>query len=393
MVLAFDTWIFRSTHRNSGIYNYAKNLLQTLRTSACRTGDLFMRLPFAHGYSDNAVDFTPSPGTRIVKTRLLHFHRLWQLGGITAVAARAGADLIFSPTTHTCPFGPIPVVTTIHDVTPVVSPSFGSVPNLLERIRLRNAAKYSLKCVTDSQCSKKDLVEIYGIPPEKVTVVYLGYDQDIFNTSKIGADRQQQLFARYGIRPPYIFHHGVVQPRKNLLRLIQACRILWKNQTGSDFQLVLAGPHGWKCQPILEAAAEVSVQGKVILTGALPDEDLASLLKGSTLCVIPSLYEGFCLPMVEAMACGTPTIASNKSCLPEVSGGVLRYFDPYSIEEMASTIAAALEDTALRSQLSTEGIKRASQFSWDRCAKETMAVLSSIQQRPNGNGKGRIAAR
>jgi glycosyltransferase involved in cell wall biosynthesis len=378
VIIAFDTWIFKSSHRNSGIYNYAKNILRAFRTLTANS-DLSMRLFFTQGYSDGAVDFAPSPGMETVHTRLLQFHRLWQLGGVTAVAARVGADLIFSPTTHTLPLGPIPVITTIHDVTPLLSPSFGRVRNLLEKARVRNAAKFSIKCITDSQCSKRDLVEAYGIPPEKVTVAYLGYDREIFNASPADGDRQKLLFARHRIQRPYIFHHGALQPRKNLSRLIQACRILWQNSKDNDFQLVLAGPLGWKYEHILEAASEAGAAGRVVLTGPLPDEDLTALLKGAILCVIPSLYEGFCLPMIEAMACGVPTIASNSSCLPEVSGGVLRYFDPLAVEDISKKIEEVLSDTDLRQELARSGSKRASEFSWQRCAHESLGALRELR--------------
>jgi glycosyltransferase involved in cell wall biosynthesis len=397
VIIAFDSWVLKSSHRNSGIYNYAKNILKAFRASAALGDDVSMRLPYTAGYSDSGADFTSSPGMEIVHTRLLHLHRLWQLGGVTAVAARSHADLIFSPATHTCPFGPIPVITTIHDVTPVLSPSFGGVQNLLEKIRIRNAAKFSVKCITDSQCSKNDLIKAYGLPPNKVAVVHLGFDQEMFNDLPADSARQKLLFARRGVREPYIFHHSVLQPRKNLVRLIQAFSTLWSQRHFRDFQLVLAGPFGWNYEPILEAANKSGAARQIIFTQALPDEDLACLLKGAALCVIPSLYEGFCLPMVEAMACGTPTIAAAASCLPEISGGVLRYFDPLSIEGIAYAIAAVLDDGALRSQLSEAGITRASQFSWKRCAAETLAVLASSQQQRigqnghNGNGRRRLA--
>jgi glycosyltransferase involved in cell wall biosynthesis len=271
------------------------------------------------------------------------------------------------------------------------------VQNLLERVRIRNAAKFSVKCITDSQCSKKDLVKTYGLPPEKVAVVHLGYDQAVFNSLPADSARQKSLMARHGIRRPYIFHHSVLQPRKNLVRLIQACGHLWSQRRFREFQLVLAGPFGWNYEPILAAANKSGAADQIIFTQALPDDDLATLLKGASLCVIPSLYEGFCLPMVEAMACGTPTIAADASCLPEISGGVLRYFDPLSIHKIANAIATALQDSALRQQLSKAGILRASKFSWTRCATETLAVLASSQQQSiarnfhNGNGRRRLA--
>lgn len=384
MVIAFDTWVLKSSHQNSGIYNYAKNVLRELRALVSAGEELTIRPFFTQGYSDGAVDLASSPGIEILNTRLLRFHRLWQLGGITAAAVRARANLIFSPTTHTCPFGPIPVITTIHDVTPLLSPSFGRFTNLLERIRLWNAAKFSIQCITDSECSKRDLVEIYGLPPEKVKVVYLGYDRETFNPSLVDSGRQKVLLDRLGIHDPYIFHHGTIQPRKNLARLIRACRLLWDRRRDLRFQLVLAGQLGWQYQGILEAANGVGGAGKVVFTGAMSDEDLALLLKGAELCVIPSLYEGFCLPMVEAMACGTPTIASKTSCLPEVSGGVLRYFDPLSTEDMANTIAMVLEDRTLQQELVENGVRRASDFSWKRCAREVLELV-----RQNGNGRVR----
>src|SRR5262249_5459093 len=142
-----------------------------------------------------------------------------------------------------------------------------------------------------------------------------------------------------------------------------------------DVDLVLAGPLGWNCDDVVAAAAEAAPRGRIVLTGALEDRELAALLRGATLTVIPSLYEGFCLPMVESMACGVPTIASNISCLPEVSGNVLRYFDPLQIEDMVVCMQRVLEDDALRAELSRRGKERAASFDWERCAEETLAVL------------------
>jgi glycosyltransferase involved in cell wall biosynthesis len=190
---------------------------------------------------------------------------------------------------------------------------------------------------------------------------------------------------RFGIRGPYIFHHGVVQPRKNLERLVNACRLLWDRHSGLDFQLVLAGPLGWQYEAILRAAKEVHQPERVIFTGALPEPDLASLLKGAVLCVIPSLYEGFCLPLVEAMACGVPTIAANTSCLPEVSGQKLLYFDPLSIEDMAHNIQHIFGDPEAQRKLAEVGLRRSSEFSWGRCARETLGVLTGARAETRGS--------
>ncbi len=187
--------------------------------------------------------------------------------------------------------------------------------------------------------------------------------------------RRHALLSRFGIRRPFVLHHGMVQLRKNVHRLIQAWDHLMERNKGFDAQLVLAGPMGLGHEQILRVREASPNRDRIILTGPLSDADLATLVKNASLCVIPSLYEGFCLPMVESMACGIPTVASNASCLPEVSGGVLEYFDPYSIEEMAETIRLALEDSSVRDRLRNAGLSRTEGFSWERCARETMRVF------------------
>ncbi|HYL92813.1 MAG TPA: glycosyltransferase family 1 protein, partial [Alphaproteobacteria bacterium] len=153
--------------------------------------------------------------------------------------------------------------------------------------------------------------------------------------------------------------------------------LLLRRAPEMECDLVLTGSLAWQYQEVLRLAAAARPRGKVILTGAVNDADLAVLIKGAQLAVVPSLYEGFCLPMVEAMACGTPTIASRASCLPEISGNVLRYFDPASVEDMADCMQVALTDSSVRKALVEKGIQRGREFSWRRCAEETLAVLIS----------------
>jgi glycosyltransferase involved in cell wall biosynthesis len=148
-----------------------------------------------------------------------------------------------------------------------------------------------------------------------------------------------------------------------------------------DFDLVLAGQLGWASNEIVNAAANRDMRGRVILAGVLDDSDLALLIKGASLAVVPSLYEGFSLPMVEAMACGVPTIASNTSCLPEISANALAYFDPLSVEDIAACMQAALRDSELRVRLRQKGIDRARELTWERCARQTLNVLMTAGQR------------
>jgi glycosyltransferase involved in cell wall biosynthesis len=275
------------------------------------------------------------------------------------------------------PIGGVPVAVTIHDAMPSKLPRHLTDKNRSLRAITWAAARLAEKIITDSEHSKKDLIELYRLPPEKVNVVYLGFDRTTYNSVTPNVEEQSALLRKLGIQQPYILHHGMVQLRKNLPKLIGAYQILSERLPSFDAQLVLAGPFGLGSEGIIRLASEQPYRQRIMFTGPLVSKDLALLIKGASLCVIPSLYEGFCLPMVEAMACGTPTVVANSSCLPEVSGGLLRYFHPESEEDMAATMETALQDTDLRQQLVSHGLKRASEFSWRRCAQETLTTLTS----------------
>jgi glycosyltransferase involved in cell wall biosynthesis len=261
----------------------------------------------------------------------------------------------------------------------MVMPCFPRRVTLLLKFLLSRSARSSAAIITVSEHSRQDIVRICGVPPSKVHVVYEGYDRALFHDASPDPDDLKSLRAHFGIGRPYILHHGAVQPRKNLPRLIAAYAEMLAQNPKLDFDLVLAGPLAWQFEETVAAAKSAcNGRGKVVLTGALSDQDLALLLRGAELEVVPSLYEGFCLPMVEAMACGVPTIAANSSCLPEISGGVLHYFDPCSVREMSACMEEVLRSSALRAELAGRGKERASQFSWKLCAQQTLDVLEQV---------------
>jgi len=375
--VAFDSWVLASRLRHQGTYVYAQNLITQFKSIARVRSDVEFCLFTSAAAANDANSIQPESGFEISPTGLLARDRLWRLGGVCLAASRARADLIFSPTASTLPLGGIPVVSTIHDVTPILMPTHSRKVTWFLRSLLWWACRRSRAIITDSECSKRDLVRIYGLPESKISVVYLGYDDAIFNDRAPDCAHQERLRQRFGIEKPYIWHHGVIQPRKNLKRLIEAYWLMLAGNPNLEHVLVLAGPLGWEYEEILAAAADrTNHRGRVILTGALDDSDLAALLKGAGLVVIPSLYEGFCLPMVEAMACGVPAMVANASCLPEVSGGVLKYFDPYSVKDMAAGMEQILESEETRGSLAQKGKARASGFTWQRCADETLRVLT-----------------
>lgn len=376
MRIAFDSWVLSNRFRNHGTYVYAQSLIAEFKKLVQSQPGIEFCLFTSPRNSSDANRIEPCERFELAQAPMLSHDKLWRLGGISRAAARLRADLIFAPTLSLFPVGDIPVVCTIHDVTPVLMPSHSTKVNLLQRSLLWFSSKRARTIITDSQCSKNDLLNLYELPESKVKVVYLGYDKTLFNTVAPDPELQRNLLSRLGLNRPYILHHGVIQPRKNLKRLIEAYRLLCSRNSNLELDLVLAGGLGWQYEEILEAVNQSSGKGaRVVLPGALDGPDLAMLVKSASLAVIPSLYEGFCLPMIEAMACGIPVIAAKTSCLPEVSGGVLKYFDPYSIEDMAACMEQALENQDLRKMLAEEGKRRAPLFDWQKCAQETLALL------------------
>ena len=378
MNVAFDTWALGRQRRNSGIFNYSLSLLNEFRKLAGQ--EQGMRMHVFTSVGNDAASVQPGVGFHHAPASALEHSRRWRVWGMTTAARRVEADVVFSPTAQALPLSSIPLVTTVHDAIPVL---FGGEASGQVRAMLRGylwvAAKFSRHVIAVSARTKCDLVDVYGIAPEKVSIVYNGYDRNTFNCNAPDRSERQKLNSIHGIDRPYLFHHGTLQPRKNLERLVRAHRLLLDRNPSLELDLILVGAPGWRYEDLLTAAEKAScTRGKVVLTGPLPDRDLVLLLKGAEMCVIPSLYEGFCIPMVEAMACGVPTITSNSSCFPEVSGGVLKYFDPVSVEDIAGTIQEVLDDRSERTRLIQSGILRASTFSWRRAAQETMQVLATV---------------
>ncbi len=378
VTVAVDASALKSRYSHHGIQVYTRSLLNALRRAAEGRG-MEIR-PYIPARNESTVTLADEPGFRPRKSALIQFDRLWRYGGATASAWLDGADIMLNPNGASLPIGTLlPTVTTIHDLTPMVMPCFPRRITLLLKFLLSRSARSSAAIITVSENSRRDIVRLCGVPPSKVHVVYEGYDRALFHDAPPDPAALQALRARLGIGQPYILHHGAVQPRKNLPRLIAAYAEMLARNPKLDFDLVLAGPLAWQFEETVAAAKSACKgRGKVVLTGALSDQALSLLLRGAALEVIPSLYEGFCLPMVEATACGVPTIVANSSCLPEISGGVLRYFDPYSVEEMAACMEEVLQSRDLRAELAGRGRERAQQFSWELCAQQTLDVVEQV---------------
>lgn len=319
----------------------------------------------------------PQPGffptNEHCRQRAMPFPHLWTHLRLSWEMAWRPPDVLFVPA-HVLPLiHPRPSVVTIHDLGHLYYPeTYPPLDWLYLHLSTRYNAQESSRIIADSETTKKDLVERLGVPADKIKVIYPGFDEFLYYRSD--AAEVAAVKARYGIEGEYFLHLGTIKPRKNIGRLLQAFVGLQKG-SAVPVKLVLAGRRSAlekAALPWLEAAAE-----GVIFTGYMAEEDLPALLSGALALVIPSLYEGFGLPALEAMACGTPVVASNRASLPEVVGEAGLLVDPLSVEAIASAMALLLGDGALRQELGVRGQERAGRFSWRRAAQETTAVLEA----------------
>jgi glycosyltransferase involved in cell wall biosynthesis len=377
--IAVDTWVMGAHARHQGVHVYGTQLLKHFRELAPQYSielrAFVSKRPGAH----DADAFIAAPGFQPQPTRLLAHSRLWRFGGAWALASLQRADVVFNPHCSSLYAAmPVPTVTTIHDVIPLVLPWPSRVARTL-RFLLWSAAKASRAIITVSEHSKSDLMRIFGLPDSRVHVVYNGCDHAVFNSAPVNLDSLAALKNKLRIEGPYVLHYGAIKPNKNLARLIRAYRRVLDGNSELNFNLVLVGARDSGYQDVIDVAREnEGARGRVILIEPLKSDDLVTIIKGARLAVFPSLYEGFCLPMIECMACGTPTVAANTSCLPEISGGVLSYFDPWSEEEMAACIEAVFTREDLRRELAERGRARALEFEWRRCAEQTLTILANV---------------
>jgi glycosyltransferase involved in cell wall biosynthesis len=223
------------------------------------------------------------------------------------------------------------------------------------------------------------LIRYYDTPEEKIAVVYPGRDETLAPVA--GEESLAGIRARYALSESYLLYVGTLHPRKNLVRLVQAFAALLQSLAASSnrrmdgLQLVLAGQKGWHYDEIFAEVRRLGLTERVVLTGYVPGADLGGLLSGALAFVFPSLYEGFGLPVLEAMACGTSVVCSATSSLPEVAGDAALLVDPLDTEEISRALYQIVVDEPLRRVLVERGFQQVQRFSWQRCAQETLQVL------------------
>jgi glycosyltransferase involved in cell wall biosynthesis len=268
---------------------------------------------------------------------------------------------------------------TVHDLSFLHYPDH-FVPRLvqyLNRVVPESVARADL-VLADSAASRTDLVERLGVAPAKVRVLYGGVSARFAPSSAPG--EREHLQARYGFgRRPYVLSVGTLQPRKNYLRLIRAFVAALPRASGIATELVIAGGRGWLYQPIVDEAAKYPECVRVL--GFVDDTDLPALYRHAVAFAFPSLYEGFGLPVLEAMACGVPVVCSDTSSLPEVVGDAALLVDPLDTDALAGALVRLLSDGDLRHRLVRRGLAQAATFTWQKPARELLSILTSLAER------------
>ncbi len=306
--------------------------------------------------------------------------RLWTHARLSLEMRWHPPDVLFVPA-HVLPLvHPPRSVVTIHDLGYLAFPAAHTAARRLElRLTTRWSARAAWRVIAISQATCRDLIRHCGVVPEKISVVYHGVTSQ-FQPVTCGSTIRT-ILTRYGIRAPYFLYVGTIQPRKNLLRLIEAfaqCCRDWLGYTQCP-QLVIAGKPGWLTSEIERRVAELDLTTLVRFPGYVADADLPALLSAALAFVFPSLYEGFGMPVLEAMACGTPVLTSTTSSLPEVAGDAALLVDPLNTAALAAALARLVTDAALRDELRRRGLARAAAFRWERCAAETLRVLMEAE--------------
>lgn len=296
----------------------------------------------------------------------------------------SGADIIFEPNINLLPSSRAKKTVTFHDLSFEKYGNFFSAKqtfwhNFVDPKKLANEADL---IIAVSESTKNDLVEIYGIPFEKIKVIYSGIGRAARGEQKIACKDAdlKNIRGKYDLPKKYMLYLGTLEPRKNIIGIIKAFEIFKKNFPKNEEKLVIAGSKGWLYEEIFRTAGKSLFKSDIIFSGFIDDKDKAILYNLSNLFVFPSFYEGFGFPPLEAMAQGVPVITSDCSSFPEVVGDAAIMVNPYSSTQLAEAMAEILFNNELREKLIKKGLLRAKKFSWEKCARETLEVFENMNK-------------
>ncbi len=376
-------------HQKAGLGRYARTLAEHLIAQ-----DPFNQYTaFAYGqFADESL----SPDLRrLPRANVPLGARAWRMSVLLAHQFGVALDRwlppcdIFHATEHLLP--PLKNARTVFTLHDLIFQFFPEYHLPLNRWYLATALPHFLRradaIIAVSESTKRDAITTYQVPPEKITVIYEGVNPALkpVDDPKIISDAR----ARYAKNRRFILFLSTIEPRKNLIRLIDALRAL--HLRGFNHRLLVAGRKGWLYQDVFAHLKQTGMEGRVDFLGYVPDADLPALMAASDAFVFPSLYEGFGLGPLEAMACGAPVVASNTSSMPEILGDAALYVNPSDTADIAIGIERVLTNRELREELRAKGIAQAAKFSWTRAAEETLKVYEAVSGKRKAESEKRKA--
>jgi glycosyltransferase involved in cell wall biosynthesis len=305
-----------------------------------------------------------------------------------------GVNILHS-TAYTTPLisGP-KIIVTIHDLSFFVYPQHHTDANYQFVTRnVHHAARRAHFIIADSENTRREIKRFLHVPDERVEVVHLAAGEMFFR--RLEPESITQIKNKYGIRKPYFLALGSIEPRKNLARALVAFKALLEFEK-VDYQFVMVGGSGWKNEAFYSTLKKLNIDEHLLLTGYVPEEDLPALYQGAEVFIYPSIYEGFGLPVLEAMASGVPVITSNTSSLPEVAGDAALLVNPGEVFEIYEAMEALVSRPSLIEELKSKGIEQSKKFSWEKTARETLKIYerayggsgdSGQVERPDGRSE------
>jgi glycosyltransferase involved in cell wall biosynthesis len=353
--------------RRTGTETYALELIRAM----ARQLDAGQRLRL---YTPHPPQHSDWPNSAQVETRVIPFPRLWTHLRLAAELRQNRPDALFVPA-HVLPLHcPVPALVTVHDL------GYRYYPQAHRRFdrryldwSTRRHTRVARHLLADSQATKADLVRFYHANPDRISVVYLGRDESlapVTDAAQLAAAR-----AKYGLPDDYLLYLGTLHPRKNLVRLVDAFAAAHLPQS---IALVIAGQKGWLYDDIFARVEQLGLQQRVLFPGFVAEADKPALLSGARAYVFPSLFEGFGLPVLEAMACGAPVLTSNVSSLPEVAGEAALLVDPLDTGAIAARLGQIATNDTLRRRLIGQGFQQVQKFSWDAAAAQVLEILERM---------------
>jgi glycosyltransferase involved in cell wall biosynthesis len=382
MRVAINALPLRSSHH--GVGRYICNLLAAL-LEIDRDTHYIVYVTRA-GSEALAVGNAPN-----IEPRILDFPRpmrvAWEHLRLPSLLARDHVDVYFGMA-HVLPVRrTVAHVVTVHDLSWYVHPEMHQwLKTLYFKWLIPRSLRQATRVFVVSHCTRNDVARLVGIEAPRIAVTALGVDSRFRPHTDLELRSSLQ---RLALDRPYLLHLGVREPRKNLKGLLRAYREILLRRPGFSYQLVLGGEesYGWKNRDARRMLNDPIIRDRVRILGAIPDHLLPCVLSGATVFVFPSFYEGFGLPVLEAMASGTAVVTSRISALPEVCGEAAAYVnDPSDSSQIARAIEQVVDNDALRNTMIRLGIDRARQFTWSRCANDTLEGLRDVYERKRQRG-------